>query len=202
MKKTFAFVLLAAASALPSLASTVYEGSDTACFYLVGSCTLTSSDSSIGVDSNGDPFLTYTPDSSPFTSVDGGEVTLGTFSVASGSFGGDGGTFDIDVTFTEPGDGGNTYSATTLGAVVFGVGGAEVTFENPTTQLYSTSGGSFDVSLPSSPVLIGKGDTVDLEACITPVESTPEPSEVAPILAGLMLFGIAVYRRRTANAAR
>lgn len=201
MKKSFVFCLLAAAWALPSFASTVYEGSDTACFYEIGSCTLVSSPSSTGVDSNGNPFLTYTPDSTPFVSDGGGLVTLGTFSVATGSFGGDAANFDVDVTFTEPGDGGGTYSATTLGVVAFGVGGAELTFNNPTTLLYSTTGGSFDLTLPTGPITIGKGDTVNLEGTITPISSTPEPASVGTFTAGFMLLGIAVYRRRIAKTA-
>jgi hypothetical protein len=72
--------------------------------------------------------------------------------------------------------------------------GAEVSFSQPTTQTFSYAGGSFDVTLPSTPILIGAGDTVPLDATIT---TTPEPASVATVLGGLMLLGIIVLRGRT-----
>lgn len=203
MKHFFVFSLLAAAAAIPSFASTVYEGTDTACFYTIpaSSCTETGSASGTGIDTNGGPLLTYTPDSTPFSSTGGGEVTLGTFSVASTFAGGDAAAFDLDVTFTQPGNGQETYSAITLGTVVFAAGGAEITFNQPTTELFTTSGGSFDLTLPSAPILVGEGDTVNLNGWITPVTATPEPASLGTIAGGLMLLGIAVYRKRSAATA-
>jgi hypothetical protein len=200
LKTALALLLLAAASVAPSLANSFYEGTDTACFYEISSCTPSSSTSSIGFPS---AVLFYTPDSSPFgAGSGGGSVELGTFSVGTT----DGidflGTFDLQVSFTNPGDGVHDYSALT-GALIYGDGdgGAIIQFDDPTTQVYNTSGGSFDVSLPSSTIDIGAGGSYNLYATITPLTATPEPASIATVGAGLMLLGIAVYRGRAVKPA-
>ena len=197
MKKGFKLFSLAVISVLPSLAASTYAGSDTACFYGIfgSSCTLTSSKSSIGTGTNG-PLLSYTPGS--FTApASGGIVDLGTFNVNRELAAGEAGTFDIDVTFTAPvGSGGQTYSATTLGAVLFGAGGVEITFEDPTSQIYTYPGGSFELSLPSSTILIGAGYSQDLCASITPLTSAPEPVSAGLVGGALTLLAVIRPRRR------
>ena len=196
LKKGFSFFALTIACALPSLGASTYAGSDTACFYGItdSSCTLTSSKSSIGIGTGG-PLLAYTPGS--FTApATGGVIELGTFNVNRELGGIEAGTFDIDVTFTAPlGAGGETYSATTLGAVVFGAGGVEITFDDPTTQVYTYPGGSFELSLPSSTILIGAGDSQDLCATITPL-AAPEPASAAVVGGALALLALIRPRSR------
>lgn len=196
LKKGFNFFLLTITCALPSLAASTYAGSDTACFYGItgSSCTLTSSKSSLGIGTSG-PLLAYTPGS--FTApVTGGIIELGTFNVNRELGAAEAGTFDIDVTFTAPlGSGGQTYSASTLGAVVFGKGGVEITFDDPTTQVYTYPGGSFELSLPSSTILIGAGDSEDLCATITPL-AAPEPASAAVVGGALALLALLRPRHR------
>ncbi len=203
MRTGLLFLSLAVASALPSFGNSFYVGSDTACFYTFSdsTCPLTGSESTLGYTSSGSPFLSYTPDAGFDAPDTGGSIALGTFSVADALFGGVGGNFDINVEFTAPGGGGNTYSATELGLVVFGMGGAEVTFSNPLSHLYTYPGGEFEVTLPSGPILIGVGDQYTLDAVITPIASTPEPASLAAGGAALMLLACALWRRRMTKTA-
>jgi hypothetical protein len=199
MKIVGALIFIAAAAALPSFADT-YVGTDEGCFYETSSCTPTSTESGIGFPSS---VLFYTPDSGFGAGASGGSVELGTFSVGTT----DGidflGTFDLEISFTSPGNGVNDYSALT-GALIIGdgMGGALITFDNPTTQVYNTTGGSFDVSLPTSPIDIGAGGSYNLYATITPLadpDPAPEPASVGTALtAGLVLVGVAAFRRRRA----
>lgn len=195
MKKSFILFLTAAAFSLPSLASSTYVGSDTACFYGIfgHSCTLTSSQSDLGIKIGGQYPLSYTPDSSSFTAgPNGGVVQLGSFAVGNDVIGAQAGTFDLEVTFTAPaGSGGKTYTADTFGVVSFLGGFADITFNNPTTQLYTYPGGEFDLSVPSSTITIGEGCDYTLDATITPV---PEPGFLAGF--GSLLLLPALVRRR------
>lgn len=198
MSKLFAFSLLAAGLTFPCLGNPFYVGSDTACFFdsSESTCTLSSGQTGIGSNLLGNPILLYTPDSGFSASATGGSVELGNFFVTPSLLGAEGGTFDVNVSFTEPGGGGQIYTAKTLGLVVFGVLGAEVTFQNPVTQIFNYPGGSFDVTLPDTAILIGAGDTVALDATITPV---PEPSSMATGVVGLMFLACVWYRRREAR---
>jgi hypothetical protein len=199
VRKSFLFILVAAAFAVPSFATT-YAGSDTACFYGIFSstCTLESSETSIGATG---PLLTYTPTSS-FSISGPGEVDLGTFAVNGSFANGELGTFDLAIDFTSPGGGSQSYTASTFGTVFFDNGFAEITFDAPTTQEYSYPGGSFDVSLPGGPIFIGVGDSSTLYATITAgTTATPEPSSIG-LIGTLMLVGVVLYgRRRKAQTA-
>ncbi len=196
MKKGFIIFLSAAAFSLPSLATT-YTGSDTACFYATGksSCTLTSSKTSLGLAIGGGP-LSYNPVG--FTNNLGPIIDLGTFSVSKSLLGAEAGTFDIDITFTDPAvSGAKTYSASTLGVVVLGKGGVEITFDDPTTQLFTYPGGAFDLSLPSMTILIGAGKTDQLDGTITPLTvSAPEPKFLAALGALLILVALRIRNAR------
>lgn len=198
LKKGFILFLSAAAFSLPSLAST-YSGSDTACFFGLAksSCTLSSSKTTLGVSTNQSP-LSYTPDSGFTAPIAGGIIDLGTFSVSKSLAGGEAGTFDIDVTFTAPaGAGGKTYSATTLGAVILGKGGVEISFDDPTTQLYTYPGGEFDLTLPSTTILIAAGKTDVLDGTITPLTvAAPEPAFLAAFGGMLILFALRIRHNR------
>jgi hypothetical protein len=184
---------------LPCLGSSFYIGSDTACFYPASDsgCSLSSGETGLGVDLSGNTLLNYTPDSGFSAPESGGSVELGTFSVVPALFGVEGGTFDLDISFSAPGGGDNTFVAKSLGLVVVGALGAEVTFKDPVTQVYNYPGGSFDVTLPSSPILIGAGDTVALDAVIT---TTPEPVSLASIGSALAFLGCICFRRKKANS--
>lgn len=168
-----------------------------ACFYGVfgSSCTATSAKSTLGTGTSGAP-LSFTPTIGFSAPESGGTIDLGTFAVKSEALAGDAGTFDIVISFTAPaGSGGQTYSATTLGAVALGAGGAEITFSQPTSQLYTYNGGSFTVSLPSSTILIGAGSSAELDGTITPsVVPTPEPATAG--VAGMALAVLALGVRR------
>ena len=201
--------LLFVVCAVSALGDTTYVGSDSACFYSSGtSCTLTGSESSIGSNLSGNPLLTYTPDSSFSAPATGGSIELGMFSVTQSLFGYEGGTFDINIAFTQPGGGANDFSASTMGLVVFGAGGAEISFDAPLTQLYTYPGGSFEVSLPSAPILVGNGSSVALYAFITPggaldppnPAAVPEPASLATAGVPAMLLGLALWRRRRVTA--
>ena len=201
MNKGYTFLLLAAATVLPCFGSSFYIGTDTACFFPTSqtTCTLTSGESDLGSTLKGNPLLSYTPNGGFNAPDTGGTVELGSFKVNDALLGFESGTFDLNVMFTEPGSVGNTYTAKTLGLVVLGSLGAEITFQDPVTQLFTYPGGAFDVSLPSSPILIGAGKTVTLDAIITPV---PEPASLGIVCVPLMLLGLALYRRGAANSAR
>lgn len=151
MIKGLLFSAVVLAVGLPCFGNSFYAGSDTACFYGVieSSCTPVSTQTGIGVDTSGNSLLTYTPDSGFNAPESGGSVELGDFSVSPVFAGGEGGTFVLDISFTDPANGTQTFTATTLGAVLFGAGGAEVTFSDPTTQTFDYAGGSFDVTLPA-----------------------------------------------------
>lgn len=181
---------------LPCFGSSFYVGFDTACFYgfSASPCTPVNTPTTTGINLSGNPILTYTPDGSFNAPEAGGPVELGNFFVTPSLLGVDGANFILDVSFTDPTNGDQVFNATTLGLVIFGQLGAEVSFSQPTTQTFSYAGGSFDVTLPSTPILIGAGDTVPLDATIT---TTPEPASVATVLGGLMLLGIIVLRGRT-----
>ena len=197
--------LLFVVCAVSALGDTTYVGSDSACFYSSGSsCALTDGESSIGSNLSGNPLLTYTPDASFSAPAAGGSIELGMFSVTQSLFGYEGGTFDINITFTQPGGGANDFSASTMGLVVFGAGGAEISFDAPLTQVYTYPGGSFEVSLPSAPILVGNGSSVALDAFITPggdpPAAVPEPASLATAGVPAMLLGLAFWRRRRVTA--
>jgi hypothetical protein len=198
LKKGFKIFLLILAPALPSLAVSTYAGSDTACFYDVAhsSCTLTGNTSTLGVSTHGAP-LSYSPESGFTAPAAGGTIDLGTFSVSRSLAGAEAGTFDIDITFTAPpGTGGQTFTASTLGLVILGHGGVEITFNDPTTQLFTYPGGSFDLSLPDQTILIGAGHSEDLDATICPLTTTvPEPALLASVGLGLTIFTLLARRR-------
>jgi hypothetical protein len=156
-------------------------------------CTLEPTTTSLGFTLSGNPLLSYTPDASFGAPETGGTVELGNFYVDPALLGGEVGTFDLDILFTDPSVGDQTYTAKTAGLVIFGILGAEVTFNDPTTQLFSYPGGAFDVSLPDTPIFIKAGNTVALDAVITPV---PEPASIAGLLSGLMLVGCIGLRAR------
>ncbi len=196
MTKLSLFTGLVLALGIPCFGSSFYIGSDTACFYGFSDspCTPVSTETGLGSNLSGNPILDYTPDASFAAPESGGSVELGNFYVLPSLLGAEGGYFTLDISFTDPTDGSQTFTATTLGLVVFGLLGAEVTFDQPTTEAFSYSGGAFDVSLPSSAILIGSGDTVALDATITPI-ITPEPDSVAAVLGGLILLGVVVRRK-------
>jgi hypothetical protein len=195
LTKSLLFAGLVAALGLPCFASSFYIGSDSACFYGLSAspCTPVDTPTSTGVDLSGNPILTYTPDSGFSAPESGGSVELGNFYVSPALLGVSGANFMLDISFTDPANGDQVFNATTYGLVVFGQLGAEVTFSQPTTQTFIYPGGAFDVSLPSTAILIGAGDTVPLDATITPV---PEPASVASVLGGVMLLGILGFRRQ------
>ena len=197
MKATWIVALLTV-GAVSALGDGSFVGSDTACFYSSGtSCSLTGSASSIGWSTSG-PLLTYTPDAGFNAPAAGGSVELGIFSVTQSFLGYEGGTFDVNVAFTEPGGGGNDFSASTMGLVIFEAGGAEITFNDPVTQVYNYPGGSFEVTLPSSPIFVGNGSFAALDAVITPLSGTsdpvPEPTSLAFCIPAILL-GLAFWRR-------
>jgi len=199
LKKGFKVFLISIIGALPSLGSSFYSGSDTACFYgsPKTSCTLSSSKSSFGLAIGGGP-LFFTPDSG-FSSptIAGGVVDLGAFSVNKSLLGGEAGTFDIDVTFTAPaGAGGKKFTASTLGVIVLGKGGVEVTFDNPVTQVFTYPGGSFDLTLPGSTILIGAGQNYTLDGIIAECTTNPVAEPVPLATVGLSLVLIAFVARR------
>jgi hypothetical protein len=206
LTKLFLLSAVVLAAALPSFGNSFYAGSDTACFYgiLGSSCTPVSTETGVGVNLAGDTVLDYTPDSSFSAPETGGTVELGNFYVVPSLLGANlDGTFVVDVTFTDPADGGQTFTAKTEAFVILTVGGAEVTFSSPTTQEFDYAGGSFDVSLPSTPILIDAGDTVALDATITTLTTpTPEPASIATLLGGLMLAGVVVLRSRAERTRR
>ena len=183
----------------------MYVGSDTACFFPISNsgCMLIAGESTLGMSTKGAP-LSFMPDSDFTAPSAGGTVDLGTFDVSSSLAGAVAGTFDIKVSFTEPaGSGGQTFTASTLGLVVLGRGGVEITFNDPTTQEFDYPGGAFDLSLPSSTILIGAGHSMQLDAVITPLTTavaTPEPASISTVVVGLMLVGLVLYRRRKSPA--
>ena len=197
MTKVLLLSVVVSALGLPCFGNSVYVGSDTACFYgfSASPCTPVNTETGIGSNLAGNPVLLYTPDSSFNAPAGGGMVELGNFYVTPSLLGGDGGNFTLDISFTDPTDGTQTFTATTLGLVVLGQLGAEVTFSQPLTQAFDYAGGSFDVTLPKT-VLIGSGDTVPLDATITTIAAAPEPASVASVLGGLMLLGIVAVRDR------
>ena len=205
MKKGFKIFLLVLTPTLPALAGSFYAGSDTACFYGLskGNCPVSSSKTSLGVAVGGGP-LFFAPDSGfSAPTIAGGTVDLGAFKVNKSLLGGEAGTFDIDVTFTAPaGAGGKEFVASTLGVVVLGKGGVEITFDHPTTQVFTYPSGSFDLSLPSSTILIGAGNSYTLDGIIAECSttSTPEPIPLAAI--GLGLIAMALLARRRAVSRR
>jgi hypothetical protein len=196
LKRGFVFSVLALVLSLPCFGASFYVGSDSACFYPFGGspCAPVSSETSIGLDLSGNPILFYTPDASFSAAETGGDVELGNFYVTPALLGAEGGNFTLDISFTDPANGNQTFSATTLGLVVFSLLGAEVTFDQPLTQAFNYPDGSFDVTLPRQ-VLIGAGDTMPLDATITTLTVTPEPASMPAILGGLMLFAVIVHSR-------
>lgn len=194
-------LMVAVAAGLPCFGSSFYVGTDMACFFPTtqSTCTLTSGTSGIGSNLIGQPLLNYTPDSEFDAPDTGGTVELGNFSVTPSLFAGEGGTFDLNVTFTAPGGGGNEFSAGTIGFVTFGFGGTWIEFNPPTDHVYTYPGGSFELSLPSATFFIPNGGTMALDAVITPLGSSavPEPASLATAGLPLLLLSFALYRRRT-----
>ena len=179
---------------LPSFGGSFFSGSDTACFYGSPntSCTLSSSATSLGEGYLFGPPLWYTPNAAGFTApATGGAIDLGTFSFNEDLFAIADGTFDIDLDFTAPsGAGGQTYTAEASGFVIFGYGGAEIDFNQPTDQTFDYAGGAFNVLLPST-VLIGAGCSQELYATIT-----PEPVSAGAVGLGIGLLALTRARMR------
>jgi hypothetical protein len=88
--------------------------------------------------------------------------------------------------------------------VVPGKSGVEITFDQPVTQVFTYPGGSFDLSLPDSTILIGAGKNYTLDGIIAECTTTsiPEPIPLATVGLALVLMAFVARRRAISRRVR
>jgi PEP-CTERM motif len=156
--------------------------------------------------SSGSPSTTYGSSNStsltfnnvPSNTVSGGDISLGTLTFAVDPNSTDmtsySDFFNLNVTFTMPSAGGESFNALLSGNVFFDAGGATLTF-HPTTRTFSYDGGSFNLTLDANPIQVNTSSTLaDIRATIKP-NSVPEPSSIVLLGIGLLGGGGLVRRR-------
>lgn len=110
-----------------------------------------------------------------------------------------GSTFTLNLDFTNPaGSTGNPFVASVKGGILFELGGAVLTFDNP-AQVFTYPGGSFALDLTSDTIVLS---TFNQTAVIgAKIVGVPEGSSLAMLgISGLVLLG-AFFKKRKLLAA-
>jgi hypothetical protein len=170
-------LLAATAFAAPASAA-VYSYNELGCFG--SSCTLSTSAN--------DGSLTFNHQAE--NNVPAGTVDLGTFTLANGSTNFNGDSFSLDVTFTSPLNGTDTFSATLSGTTTGNHGGpVVVNFDNTAFNF-----GSFTLEVNDITLTAGVGTPQEITGSIT--AAVPEPSTWAMMILGFCGLGFMAYRKQ------
>jgi hypothetical protein len=173
-------LLAATAFAAPASAAVVYSFNELGCFG--SSCTLSTSAN--------DGSLTFHQQAE--NNVPAGTVDLGTFTLANGSTDFNGDLFSLQVTFTSPLNGANTFSATLSGTTTGNHGGPVVVDFNNTPLSFE----GFTLAVNDISLTAGVGTPQEITGTITAVAAVPEPSTWAMMILGLAGLGFMGYRRK------
>ena len=173
-------LLAATAFAAPASAAVLYSFNEQGCF---GSSCLVS-------NSANDGSLTFHNQAE--TNVAAGTVDLGTFTLANGSTNFNGDLFSLQVTFTSPLNGANTFSALLSGKTTGNHGGPVVVDFNNTPFNF----GGFTLAVDDITLAAGVGTPQEITGTITAVAAVPEPSTWAMMILGFVGLGTMTYRRR------
>jgi hypothetical protein len=202
--RLLAAVAVAASVGLATPAAAVtFAGGAQGCFVAPGpgSCSTAVTDVDNGLAfTGGAATFTQSTDSTGFAAVGGPANNFGTLTLAPSAHSYSNDLFNLLITFTLPaGSGNGTFTANLLGSLTsFGVGGVQITFQNP-DQTISSSIGDFllhvnSVSFSGSPPV---GEAVlrqDISGYL--VAAVPEPGTWGMMLLGFAGIGLAMRRRR------
>lgn len=158
------------------------------------SCTAAGSTFSFSDIGGATETLTYTDQAT--TTVSGGTIDLGKFSIAttgSGSGASFGANFALPVTFTTPSVS-NTFNAILSGNIFGNVGGSTITFF-PATENFNSSSGNFTLTLTTDPIQVNTGTGISSEILTATLAPVPEPVTVGLLGCGLALIGVVRFRR-------
>jgi hypothetical protein len=125
---------------------------------------------------------------------------LGSFSLPLGGGVYTGEAFNLLVTFNNPTNGTGLFTSELIGSVSgLGNGGIEVVFD-PTPQVFSFAGGTFDLSVNNVSITGGDFTTVAVTGQITTVADVPEASTWMMMILGFAGIGFMAYRRNSKSA--
>ena len=195
MKLLYSVAIAAGAlAATPAAAQVQFTGTTQGCFG--GGCTP-------GVGPTVDSGLTYTAGGFNQTSDNTGYLSIGdilnnlgsfTLAPADGMHSYAGDHFALQINFTQPGFANSLYSALLQGTVTDTNGSVSVNFQDPLTQLVSSTGGMFTVTVPTFVGLTPNNTPVWVSAKFQ--AAVPEPATWGMMLLGFGAMGMAMRRRR------
>jgi hypothetical protein len=183
----------------PASASVLFTGSTQGCFGVGCNTFSTTAKDSPNLNFTGSTFTNSTD-----TTL---AVGLGTFSLDNGNHVYTGGSFTLEVLFTDPVgvSPSAVFSASITGQVVPGQGGqngtASIDFDN-TVHSFSWGGGPFTLQVSDvSPFALNNSNSIAGEIVLTSVApAVPEPATWAMMMLGFAGVGFMAYRRRTKPA--
>jgi hypothetical protein len=202
MKTTFILAAIAVALASSPSQATVFTFTTSGCFAVSACSNFTTTASEAGPNGAG---LNFAGIASPGTTTSSPPLSLGSMTLQNVTFDNPSGdVFDLQVIFTSPGDGSNSFVANLTGSIAkgFGVGGrvaGTVTVDFGAGQTIAYDGGSFtltvdDLSLNGTTTT---GEiTGEISNVVTGVAAVPEPSTWAMMILGFAGIGFMAHRRK------